>query len=51
METPRAFSGVDRREQRLHLMEVQRRGGLVEEEDLGVLGHCLGDLHELLLVG
>lgn len=40
---------VQQHEQILRVLLVERRGRLVENEQLDVLGQCLGDLHELLL--
>ncbi len=47
-DLPRAQPG-DQLEQQARLVMAQRGGGLVHDQDAGLAGHGLGDLHHLLL--
>ena len=49
MPQPLIPQHIDDAEQMLHLGLRQGGGGLVKDNDLGVVGHGLGDLHHLPL--
>ena len=51
IETPRALQPLDQREEMMLLLGRQRRGRLVEDDDLGIVVHGPGDLDHLLLPG